>query len=105
MSMSSEQNPQTADTTTQMADAATRIVVDRFNEAFNRHDPEALSSLPTDDTVFEDTSPAPDGRRLEGKAGVVSFWREWFARNPKRGLKQRKSSSAVIGPWCYESML
>ena len=32
----------------------------------------------TDDTVFEDTSPAPDGKRIEGKAAVVAFWREWF---------------------------
>ena len=36
----------------------------------------------TDDTLFEDTSPRPDGHRLEGEAAVVAFWREWFARNP-----------------------
>ena len=35
----------------------------------------------TDDTVFEDTSPAPDGRRIEGQAAVIAFWRGWFARN------------------------
>ena len=35
----------------------------------------------TDDTVFEDTSPAPDGRRIEGKAAVADFWRTWFAGN------------------------
>ena len=39
-------------------------------------------SLLTDDTVFEDTSPPPDGRRIEGKLAVATFWREWFARNP-----------------------
>jgi ketosteroid isomerase-like protein len=59
----------------------TRGVIDRFNEAFNRHDAEALALLLTDDTVFEDTSPAPDGRRIEGKAAVVAFWQGWFARN------------------------
>src|ERR1017187_7762800 len=73
MSMSFEQNPQTAV-------ATTRMVVDRFNEAFNRHDADALALLLTDDTVFEDTSPAPDGKRIEGKAAVVAFWREWFAQ-------------------------
>ena len=39
----------------------TRMVIDRFNEAFNRHDADALAPLMTDDTVFENTSPAPDG--------------------------------------------
>lgn len=60
---------------------ATRDAIDRFNNAFNRHDADALAETLTEDTVFEDTSPAPDGRRIEGKAAVVEFWRGWFARN------------------------
>ena len=72
--MSVDQNPVSAAQTT-------RMVIDRFNEAFNRHDADALEPLLTDDTVFEDTSPAPDGRRVEGKRAVVEFWRGWFARN------------------------
>jgi ketosteroid isomerase-like protein len=63
------------------ASARTRTVIDRFNDAFNRHDADSVAELLTDDTVFEDTSPQPDGRRIEGKAAVVAFWREWFARN------------------------
>jgi ketosteroid isomerase-like protein len=59
----------------------TRAIVDRFNEAFNRHDADALNSLLTDDTVFENTSPPPDGLRIEGRESVVHFWREWFSRN------------------------
>ena len=65
-----------------MATDSTRVVIDRFNEAFNRHDADALALVLTDDTVFEDTSPAPDGRRIEGKAAVVDFWRTWFASTP-----------------------
>jgi ketosteroid isomerase-like protein len=72
--MTVDQNPVTAAQTT-------RMVIDRFSEAFNRHDADALALLLTDDTVFEDTSPAPDGRRIEGKAAVVEFWRGWFALN------------------------
>jgi len=60
---------------------ATRAALEGFNEAFNRHDADALAKFVTDDTVFEDTSPAPDGRRIEGKAAVVEFWRGWFVRN------------------------
>ena len=72
--MKSEQNPATSAHTT-------RTVIDRFNEAFNGHDADALALVLTDDTLFEDTSPPPDGRRIEGKAAVVDFWRGWFARN------------------------
>ena len=64
-----------------MAAQTTRGVIDRFNEAFNGHDADALALVLTDDTLFEDTSPPPDGRRIEGKAAVVEFWRGWFARN------------------------
>jgi ketosteroid isomerase-like protein len=61
---------------------ATRTTIDSFNEVFHRHNADALAALLTDDTVFEDTSPAPDRRRIEGKAAVVEFWRGWFARTP-----------------------
>ncbi len=60
---------------------ATRTAIHRFNDVFNRHDADAMMALLTEDTVFEDTSPAPDGRRIEGKAAVVEFWRGWFAHN------------------------
>jgi ketosteroid isomerase-like protein len=60
---------------------STRTVIERFNEAFNRHDIDALAELLTDDTIFENTSPPPDGTRIEGKAAVLDFWRSWFARN------------------------
>jgi ketosteroid isomerase-like protein len=35
-----------------------------------------------EESADEDTSPAPDGRRIEGQAAVVALWRGWFARNP-----------------------
>ena len=65
----------------QSQEQATRKTIDGFNEAFNRHDADGLAKFLTEDTVFEDTSPAPDGRRIEGKATVVEFWRGWFVRN------------------------
>ena len=60
---------------------STRTVIERFNEAFNSHDVHALAELLTDDTIFEDTAPPPDGRRIEGKIAVLEHWRAWFARN------------------------
>jgi steroid delta-isomerase-like uncharacterized protein len=95
--MTSRQNSQ--------ADAlTTRMVIDRFNEAFNRHDADALALLLTDDTVFEDTSPAPDGRRIEGKAAVVAFWRTWFTRNPDATFEAEDmivSGDRAVVRWVY----
>lgn len=85
----------------------TRMVVDSFNEAFNRHDADALAALLTEDTVFEDTSPAPDGRRIEGKAAVVEFWRAWFARNLDATFEAEEiivSGKRAVVRWVYRKM-
>lgn len=56
--------------------------IDAFNEAFNRHDVDAVMSLMTDDVVFESTGPAPDGLRYEGQAQVRTVWEQLFAGAP-----------------------
>lgn len=61
---------------------STRDVVERFNEAFNRHDVDAIMLLMTEDCVFENTNPPPDGARLEGAAAVRAYWVKFFASNP-----------------------
>ena len=60
---------------------STLDVVTRFNDAINRHDAAAVAALLTDDTVFENTGPVPDGTRIEGKAAVAAFWEQWFVSN------------------------
>jgi len=82
----------------------TREVVDQFNEAFNRHDANALAALLTEDTVFEDTSPPPDGKRVSGKDEVVAFWRAWFARNPDARFEAEDlivSADRAVVLWVY----
>lgn len=89
------------------SEQATRTAVVRFNEAFNRHDADTLATLLTEDTVFEDTSPAPDGRRVEGKAGVVAFWREWFMRNGDARFETEEmivSGNRATVLWVYRKM-
>ena len=61
----------------------TLSVIDRFNDAFNRHDVEGVMRLMTDDVVFENTSPQPDGTRYEGQQSVRAFWTEFFASSPE----------------------
>ncbi len=56
--------------------------VERFNEAFNRHDVDAVMQAMTADCVFESTNPPPDGQRFEGQAAVRSVWERFFAANP-----------------------
>jgi ketosteroid isomerase-like protein len=65
-----------------MTSEETRAVVDQFNDAFNRHDVDAIMGCMTPDCVFENTRPAPDGTRLVGHAAVRGYWEEFFARSP-----------------------
>jgi ketosteroid isomerase-like protein len=91
----------------QSEEQATREAVDKFNEAFNRHDADRLAAFLTDDTVFEDTSPAPDGRRIEGKAAVTEYWRGWFARNADASFEAEEaivSGSKLVVRWVYRKM-
>jgi SnoaL-like protein len=64
-------------------------VVRRFNEAFNRNDVDALMALMTDDCVFENTRPAPDGERFQGQSRVRGFWKQFFGRSPPRQFHDR----------------
>ncbi len=65
-----------------MSDATgTSAAIDRFNEAFNRHDVDAVMAAMTDDCVFESTSP-PNGDRHEGSAAVRDTWTAFFASSP-----------------------
>jgi cation diffusion facilitator family transporter len=60
---------------------STIAAVDRFNEAFNRHDVDAVMSTMTDDCVFENTTP-PNGERFEGQEQVRAAWEAFFAASP-----------------------
>ena len=39
--------------------------------------------LMSDDCVFENTEPAPDGTRYEGKEAVTKFWQDFFHEAPQ----------------------
>lgn len=54
---------------------ATRAIIERFNDAFETHDPDGLDDLIGEDCVLENTAPAPDGARHEGREACLGFWR------------------------------
>jgi predicted SnoaL-like aldol condensation-catalyzing enzyme len=67
-------------------ESAVRVVI-AFNEAFNQHDVAGMMQLMSDDCVFENTSPAPDGTRYSGKEAVTQYWQDFFAQSPHAHIK------------------
>ena len=62
-------------------ESAIRIVLE-FNEAFDRHDVVGMMQLMSDDCIFENTAPAPDGVVYSGKEVVTQFWQDFFDGSP-----------------------
>ena len=52
----------------------TEAILQRFNGVFLSHDPAALQELVADDCIIENTQPAPDGSRHEGKEACIALW-------------------------------
>lgn len=78
--------------------------VDRFNEAFGRHDVEAIMAAMTTDCVFENTSPVPAGTRYEGAAAVRAFWEDFFRASPHARFEiedQFACGDRVVVNWTY----
>lgn len=67
-------------------ESAVRIVIE-FNDAFNRHDVAGMMSLMSDDCVFDNTYPPPDGTLYSGKEAVTQFWREFFKGSPNAHIE------------------
>jgi ketosteroid isomerase-like protein len=65
----------------QRIETAIRTVLE-FNEAFGRHDVEAMLRLMNDDCVFESPDPAPGGTVYAGKAAISKFWLAFFDQFP-----------------------
>ena len=87
--------------------ATTREAVNRFNAAINAHDLRAVAALLTEDTVFENTGPVPDGSRIEGKAAVVAFWEKWFVANADAQFEAEEiivAGDRCVVRWIYRKM-
>jgi predicted SnoaL-like aldol condensation-catalyzing enzyme len=63
-------------------ESAIRLVL-QFNEAFNRHDVAGMMKLMSEDCIFENTAPAPDGTVYSGKEVVTQFWQDFFRESPQ----------------------
>jgi len=79
-------------------------VINSFNEAFNNHDVNAIMNLMTEDCVFENTRPTPDGERIVGQEKVRAFWEMFFSRSPKAHFETEEIFAAgdrCVVRWVY----
>src|SRR5262245_56672564 len=81
-------------------------VVMEFNEDFNRHDVPGMMHLMTDDCVFENNDPAPDGTRYYGKEVVTQFWENFFQQSSKAHIEIEEifamGNHRCVMRWRYE---
>lgn len=82
----------------------TLAAIARFNEAFARQDVDAVMAAMTDDCVFENTSPSPDGTRYEGQAAVRAFWASFFDGSPLANFETEElfvAGDRCVARWTY----
>lgn len=53
----------------------TRKIMNRFNSVCEKHRPDDLYDLIGEGCVLENTAPAPDGARYEGREACLNFWK------------------------------
>jgi steroid delta-isomerase-like uncharacterized protein len=80
-------------------------LMDRFAEAWNRHDLEALMAMMTDDCVFEASAgPQVDGHRSEGKPAVREAYAAVFEAFPDAhwaGARHFIAGNRGVSEWTF----
>ena len=77
----------------------------KFNEAFNRHDVAGMMQLMSDNCIFEDTTPSPDGTIYSGKEAVTQFWHDFFRQSSQPHIEIEEifgMGFRCIMRWRYE---
>src|SRR3954469_23049290 len=78
-------------------------VVDVFGKAWADHDLDAALALITDDCVFDNTDPAPDGTRHVGRDAIRAAWKPIFD-DPASRFEAEETFAAgdrVVQRWRY----
>jgi ketosteroid isomerase-like protein len=60
------------------AGASAEEVLDRFHEAWNRHDLSAALAMTSTNCVFEESGPSPSGERCVGHTELEAVWKPVF---------------------------
>jgi ketosteroid isomerase-like protein len=83
---------------------ATMAAVARLNDALNRHDVDAVMAAMTDDCIFDNTYPPPDGERFEGQESVRAFWENLLRSSPSTHFEAEEIFAAgdrCVVRWRY----
>lgn len=78
-------------------------VVETFGQAWADHDLDAAIALVTDDCVFDNTDPAPDGTRHVGRDAIHAAWKPIFD-DPRSRFDAEETFTAgdrVVQLWRY----
>ncbi|HYW26833.1 MAG TPA: nuclear transport factor 2 family protein [Terriglobales bacterium] len=88
-----------------LADWRTTAAVEALGRAFETRDAGAVMAWMTEDCVFENTTPAPDGERLTGTAAVGDFWKRFFASTPSARFRTEEAFAAgdrAVVRWTFD---
>ncbi len=86
------------------AGLANIALLDRFNGAFNDQALDVVMGLMTDDCIFENTTPAPDGVRYNGQTEVRAAFAKFFEENPNAEFEAEEaftSETRGFVRWIY----
>ena len=78
-------------------------VVSVFGAAWGRHDLDAAIDLITDDCIFDNTDPAPDGTRCIGRSAIRDAWAPIFG-DPSSRFEPEETFAVddrVVQLWRY----
>ena len=71
---------------------------------YGGRDVDTVLGLMTDDVVFDNTRPAPDGERVAGQAAVRAVWEALFQRSPQARFEAEEVFAAGergVVRWVY----
>jgi ketosteroid isomerase-like protein len=88
-----------------LAEWRTLAAVAALGRAFETRDAGAVMACMTEDCVFENTMPAPDGERLTGAAAVGDFWKRFFASTPSARFQTEEAFAAgdrAVVRWIFD---
>src|SRR5579859_1850755 len=79
-------------------------VTELLEDAINRRDVDAVMALFSEDCVFENASPPPDGERFEGQKAIRAFWENAFRSTPHIDFQTEDKfayANQCVARWTY----
>jgi ketosteroid isomerase-like protein len=83
---------------------STLATVQKLDVAINQHDLTSVVDLMSEDTVWENTYPSPDGERYEGRAAVQAAFEKFFHDSPRATFEVEEIFAAgerAVVRWRY----